>query len=152
MTLSIRSETPFEPQALQLLRDSHALMEMLFPADENHHLDAEALAAPEVSFFVAETAGTLLGCIALMRGGDYAEIKSFFVAPEARGIGVGKRLLEHVEAVAREEGIAILKLETGDKLRAAGHLYRRHGYLPTGPFGAYRENGSSRFFEKPLLR
>ncbi|MHA6347246.1 GNAT family N-acetyltransferase [Roseivivax sp. CAU 1761] len=150
MPLSIRAMSPREPEAISLLEASHALMARLFPPDAIFSLDVNALCAPGVSFYGAVEAGALLGCIALVRHEDYAEVKSLFVAPEARGIGLGARLLAHVEEVALREGITILRLETGDKLLAADQLYRRRGYRVRGPFGGYPDGACSVFFEKPL--
>ena len=92
----------------------------------------------------------LLGCAALARQDGYAEVKSMFVPPEARGIGVARRLLVHLEGVAAGEGIPLLRLETGDKLAAAVALYERHGFARRGPFGRYEPNTSSLFYEKPV--
>lgn len=73
-----------------------------------------------------------------------------FVAPVARGIGVARRLLEHLEAEAESEGLYFLRLETGDKLAAAVSLYERQGYTRREPFGSYQANGSSLFYEKAV--
>ncbi|ETW12402.1 acetyltransferase, GNAT family protein [Roseivivax marinus] len=150
MPLVIRPVSPDLPAARALLDASHALMAALFPPDENAVLDATALAEPDVTFYGAEESGALLGCVALKRHPEFAEVKSLFVAPEARGIGLGARLLAHVEAEAAREGLPLVRLETGDKLMAASALYRRAGYRARGPFGSYRANASSVFFEKAL--
>lgn len=150
MPLTISPISPRTKEAAALLEASQALMAQLFPPEENHALDLEALCDPSVTFYAAEEGTALLGCVALQRCDDYAEVKSLFVAPEARGIGLGARLLAHVERVAREEGIPVLRLETGHRLMAAGQLYRRQGFTARGPFGAYPASPSSAFYEKPL--
>ncbi|MDU8910217.1 GNAT family N-acetyltransferase [Aestuariicoccus sp. MJ-SS9] len=150
MPLTIHPVSPRDPRAVALLEESHALMAALFPAEENFALDIDALEAPGIVFFGAENDGQLLGCAALMRCDGYAEIKSMFVASEARGIGVARRMLVHLEDVARAEGIGVLRLETGHKLPAAVQLYEASGFVQTGPFGAYPENPSSVFYEKSL--
>lgn len=152
MTITIKDLSPHAPDAVALLEASHALMRSLFPADANHMLDPEALAAPGVSFFGAEAEAAVLGCVALVRHADFAEIKSLFVAPEARGIGLGARLLEHAETVAASEGLTVVRLETGDKLMAASALYEARGYVRRGPFGNYGPSRFSVFFEKVLVR
>ncbi|EIE50192.1 putative acetyltransferase protein [Citreicella sp. 357] len=150
MPLSIKPVSPRDPRAIALLSESHALMESLFPPDENTCLDSDALCADGITFYGAEEDGELLGCAALARRDGYGEVKSMFVAPVARGIGVARRLLAHLETEAKVEGLTLLRLETGNKLAAAVSLYERHGYIRRPPFGAYRSNGSSLFYEKTV--
>lgn len=150
MTLSIKSVSPRDPRAVALLGESHALMDSLFPPDENTYLDTDALCGDGITFYAAEECGELLGCAALVRRDGYGEVKSMFVAPVARGIGVARRLLAHLEAEAEAEGLTLLRLETGDRLAAAVSLYERHGYTRRPPFGAYQPNDSSLFYEKSV--
>ncbi len=150
MSVTIRPVSPRDPRAEALLIASHALMESLFPPEENYFLDIDALCAPEITLFGAEENGVFLGCAAIARKDGYAEVKSMFVSPEARGLGLARRLLDHLERIARDEAIPLLRLETGDKLPAAVALYEQTGFVPRGPFGAYVENSSSLFYEKAL--
>ncbi|MDW3711394.1 MULTISPECIES: GNAT family N-acetyltransferase [unclassified Pseudomonas] len=62
------------------------------------------LAAREV--LVAEAAGCVIGTASL----DGDMVRTVFVAPGAQGLGVGRRLMEQVEALARERGVAVLKV------------------------------------------
>lgn len=150
MAITIRPVSPQTPDALALLDAIQALMRSLFELHENHTLDPEALAAPGVSFYGAEAEGALLGCVAMKRHEDFAEVKSLYVAPEARGLGIGAQLLEHVEAEAGREGLRLMRLETGDKLLAATALYDRCGYARCDPFADYSAGASSVFYEKAL--
>ncbi len=150
MTVTVRKADPREPAARALLQESHALMRSLFPAESNHFLSVDALAAPDIAFFVAMRGGRTLGTGALADKGGYGEIKSMFVAPEARGGGTGAAILAAIEAEARARGLAALMLETGDTLDAAHRLYERAGFTRRGPFGDYAADPLSRFMEKPL--
>lgn len=150
MTLIIARDDPRDPQATALLRASHRLMETLFSADENHFLSIDALAEPNVHFFSAREGGAVLGCGALANMGEYGELKSMFTAPEARGRGVAAMVLARLEEEAREQGLSVVRLETGDLLHEAVRLYARHGFLQRGAYGAYEENTSSIFMEKLL--
>ena len=150
MPLTIAPANPKDPQAAALLEASHALMESLFPPDENHFLDLDALCADNIRFFAASEDGQPLGCAALAIKDGYGELKSMFVAPEARGLGVAARLLAHVEEQAAQMGLPLLRLETGDKLLAAVQLYEKSGFSRVEPFGEYTPNTSSLFFEKAL--
>jgi len=148
--IAVRRGDPRETGATALLQESHSLMESLFPPEDNHYLSLDALCLPDVDFFVAEADGQCLGTIALAHKDDYAEVKSMFVAPAARGQGVARILLAHLEKAARSKGVGLLRLETGSLLTAAIALYTAQGFQPRGPFGEYVVNDTSVFLEKSL--
>lgn len=150
MTLKVVPGNPRDAGATALLEASHALMQSLYPAEDNHFLSIDALCAPDIRFFVALHGDKTIGCAALALNPGYGELKSMFVDPAARGIGAADALMRILEDSARECGLPLLALETGDTLFAAHKLYARHGFTQCGPFGAYTENGSSLFMEKPL--
>ncbi len=150
MSLTIKRGAPHAPGAAALLAKSHALMESLFPAEDNFFLDLEALTAPHISFFIAEQAQKTLGTAALADMGAYGEVKSMFVSSEARGLGVGAALLARLEEEARAKGHGVMMLETGNRLEAAQRLYMRAGFTICGPFGNYPNANSSLFMEKLL--
>lgn len=141
---------PRDPQAAALLRQSHALMESLFPPEDNFYLDIDALAAPGIYFFTARRGETVIGTGALAVKDGYGEVKSMFVDETARGTGAADALLRQIEDQARELDLPMLKLETGNVLHAAHKLYRRHGFTDCGVFGDYAEAKSSVFMEKQL--
>lgn len=146
----VEPNSPTHPDAVRLLDASQALMQETFSDEENFALDHAALAAPDIRFFTAREGETLLGCGAMQIKDGYGEVKSFYVSPEARGKGVGSALIRQIEDQARDEGLSVLNLETGDELTAACRLYERHGFTRCGPFGAYEDNGSSVFMTKTL--
>ncbi|MEL7184241.1 MAG: GNAT family N-acetyltransferase, partial [Pseudomonadota bacterium] len=115
----------------------------MFHKDACHVLDLDALCAPHIRFFAAtlgdQTVGT--GAIALFAG--YAEVKSMFTDPAARGQGVADAVLETLIAAAAADGRPILRLETGVGLDAAHRLYQRHGFRLCPPFGSYKPHGES---------
>jgi GNAT superfamily N-acetyltransferase len=57
------------------------------------------------------------------------EIKRMYVVPDARGRGVGRELLAALEALARDLGYAIARLDTGAKQPRARRMYERAGYM-----------------------
>ena len=155
MTTAIREVTvrladPRSGEGRALLGASHALLSSLYPPEHNHYLSVDELAQPHIDFWIAEGDGRPLGCVALARLDDYGEVKSMFVDPAARGMGVGAALVATLEQRARATGLPVLRLETGDDLDAAHRLYRRHGFTETGPFGDYEEGPHSVFMEKRL--
>ncbi len=146
----VERNDPRHPGAVALLEQSHALMRSLFPPEENFFLDFDALAAPDIHFFTAREGDTVVGTGALKISDGYGEIKSMFVAEDARGKGVGDALLRQIEDQAREEKLGSVKLETGDALVAALRLYARNGYRTCDAFGPYVTATRSIFMEKTL--
>ena len=146
--LTIELGEPHE--ARTLLEASHAMMLELFTPDSNHFLSLDALAAPDIKFFVARLDGNIVGCGALAIRDGYGEIKSMFVDPNTRRAGVAAGLMNQLEAETLANGLAMLRLETGNLLEAAQALYRRHGFTTRGPFGDYTEHPHSVFMEKRL--
>jgi putative acetyltransferase len=130
-------------------------MRSITPSEFVFAFDADALAAPHVSFFTATSGGHLVGCGALAQLDDErGEIKSMHVREAARGQGIAGALLARVEEHAKGLGLRTLWLETGvtEHFAAAQALYRAHGYEACGPFGSYADNGHSAFFAKSLGR
>ena len=84
---------------------------------------------PGGAIFIAEHEGKAVGCCALlnMGSGSY-EVGKMAVSPEARGQGIGRKLLEHVVAESRARGATRLYLETNKKLENAVHLYQALGF------------------------
>jgi putative acetyltransferase len=108
--------------------------------EEVYALDIDGLADPAVSFFSYRVDGELLGVAALKRlDAGHAEIKSMHTAEAARGRGIGRELVDHLLAVARERGYRRVSLETGagPAFAPARALYARAGFEPCPPFGGY---------------
>lgn len=141
---------PRDPQATALLEASHALMQALFPPEDNFFLSIDDLCTPDIRFYVGRQGVTILGTGALAIKDGYGEVKSMFTAEAARGKGVAAAILRAVEDEARAEGLPWLRLETGNVLHVAHRLYERQGFTRCGPFGDYPEAASSIFMEKPL--
>lgn len=148
--VTIAREPPHSPGVDALLDHSDALSAVLYPPEFRFPADAAALSQPQARLLVARRDGMALGCVALLLQDGYGEIKRLIVAPEARGLGIGRALLEAVEAAAAQEGIPVLRLETGPGNARALDLYREAGWVARGVFGAYTPNPHSLFLEKPL--
>jgi ribosomal protein S18 acetylase RimI-like enzyme len=71
-----------------------------------------------------------------------------WIAPEARGLGLGARLLQELERQARDAGVRVLRLETNRALREAIALYRQSGYVEVDRFND--EPYAHHWFEKRL--
>ncbi|SEM75438.1 putative acetyltransferase [Loktanella fryxellensis] len=148
--LTITIADPRHGAALGLLQASHAHLASRYPPEAIFALDPDELASPHIRFLLAQSDGAALGCAALAHMGDYAEIKSMFVTPAARGTGTGAALMHRLEDEARAQNLRCLRLETGDDLYAAHRLYARHGFVVCGPFGSYVAGPHSVFMQKCL--
>jgi len=125
------------------------------PPENVHALDLTGLLDPSVTFFSYRVSGTLLGVGALKELDErHGEVKSMHTAQEARGRGIGRALLAHLLAVARERGYLRISLETGTMpaFAAARALYASAGFTPCGPFGDYTTSPSNTWMTLPLSR
>jgi GNAT superfamily N-acetyltransferase len=112
--------------------------------------DADELTPPAGIFVLARLAGQPIGCGALkVKPRRIGEVKRMWVDAAARGLGVGRRLLETLEAEARNFGLRTLRLETNRSLVEAQALYRRTGYREVAPFND--EPYAHHWFEKTRL-
>jgi GNAT superfamily N-acetyltransferase len=95
----------------------------------------EDVRPPAGAFFVAYLRGEPIGCGAVKHHDDApAEIKRMWLAPEARGLGLGRRLLETLEGCAREAGANIARIETNRDLSEAVALYASAGWRQVSAF------------------
>jgi DNA-binding MarR family transcriptional regulator/N-acetylglutamate synthase-like GNAT family acetyltransferase len=122
-----------------------------FDAGISISANPEELTPPAGYCVVARLRGRPIGCGALkLHGAAPAELKRMWVDPTSRGLGVGRRLLEGLEALARENGVSVLHLETNRALSEAIELYRRAGFAEVAPFND--EPYAHHWFEKTLSR
>jgi len=123
----------------------------LYPAESNHLMDIASLMQGDVLFLVArDVDGAAVGCAALVNKQEYGEVKRMFVDERRRGLGTGRKLLEHLVMFARMSGLSVLRLETGIHQPEAIGLYERLGFERRAPFGDYREDPLSLFMEMTL--
>jgi GNAT superfamily N-acetyltransferase len=111
--------------------------------------DAHELTPPNGALIIARLRGRPVGCGALKFHRDApTELKRMWIAPTARGVGVGRRLLDELERHARESGATLIRLETNQALSEAIVLYRRSGYVEVDAFN--EEPYAHHWFEKHL--
>jgi GNAT superfamily N-acetyltransferase/DNA-binding MarR family transcriptional regulator len=111
--------------------------------------DAQELTQPAGILLIARLGDRPVGCGALkLHPNAPAELKRMWIAPDARGLGLGRRLLGELERFAREAGAAVIRLETNDALKEAILLYRRSGYVEVDAFND--EPYARHWFEKRL--
>jgi putative acetyltransferase len=113
------------------------------PPEHVHALPGAAWTDPDLTLFEARRDGSLLGVGAIRRLDDtHAELKAMHTRAEARGQGVGQAMLAHLLRVARARGYHRVNLETGTMaaFAPARAMYRKAGFRPCPPFGAYTVN------------
>jgi len=149
---TVEQESPLRPQVRELIAELNAYLLSLTPAEHCSHMTAEEMAEPSTTVFLARTpAGRAIGMGALRRAGDgVGEVKRMFTRPEARGQHVGSAILDAIIDLARNEGIATLVLETGDRHPEAWRLYESRGFTRCGPVLDYPDSQWSVFYTKPL--
>ena len=148
--MTVEIEPPRQPEVEALLRAGERFAEGLYPAEENFILPLEPLEKPGVTVFVARVDGVARGMAALVIGDGGAELKRMFVDESARGLGLAHSLLDALEQHARMLGVAVIRLETGDRSHAALALYAKRGFVVIPRFGEYVDSASSVCMELAL--
>jgi DNA-binding MarR family transcriptional regulator/GNAT superfamily N-acetyltransferase len=144
---------PADPRAQHCLREYFAELDRRFDTGYDPAqalpLDLDEMRPPAGMFLLASLRTAPVGCgvLKLVRGAP-AEIKRMWVAPSARGLGLGRRLLTELESRAAAERRHAVRLETNNVLVEAIAMYRSAGYREVDPFNA--EPYAHLWFEKPL--
>ena len=102
-------------------------------------------------YVVVEKEGKVLGCggFAPLIGGDAdtCELRKMYFLPEARGKGLGQKMLEMALMGAKERGFKKCYLETLEHMTAARKLYEKAGFLPlTCPMGNTGHGGCDSYY------
>jgi putative acetyltransferase len=146
---------PFDsPDVVALCTAQQAEMLELYEgeADIGPTREASMFVEPHGVFLVLRDAdGSAVACGGIARfDGARGEVKRMYVVPEARGRGLGRRLLEELEAEAGRLGYASVVLETGDRQREAVGLYESSGYGRIPCYPPYDSRELSICYEKRL--
>ena len=148
----ITQERPDSADAFQLIDElQKQLNPEMYPDASRHGYSVDKLLREGVTFFVTrhDEIPAVCGGIKLF-GTEYAEVKRMYVRPQYRGLGLGKLMLDHLAGYAQERQVNILRLETGIYQTEAIKLYERFGFERRGPFGEYKVDALSIYFEKRI--
>jgi putative acetyltransferase len=118
------------------------------PSQDAHALDIDGLLDPAVTLVSIRRRGELVAIGALQRLDDkHAELKTMHTAEHVRGLGIGRAMLDHLLALARERGFEHVSLETGvhEAFAPARSLYVSAGFSPCEPFGDYRRSQNTTY-------
>jgi DNA-binding MarR family transcriptional regulator/GNAT superfamily N-acetyltransferase len=111
--------------------------------------DDDELRPPAGLLLMATLRSEPIGCGALkFHDTEPTELKRMWVAPSARGLGLGRRILAELEAEAVRHGSQAIRLETNRSLTEAIALYRSSGYAEVDAFND--EPYAHHWFEKRL--
>ncbi len=147
------------PDALLLVEEVQAEYVRRYGGRDETPLDPMVFEPPSGSFFVGYLDGRPVATGAWRRSTvealgstRTAEVKRMYVAPAARGIGLARRMLAHLETDAAAHGAEVVVLETGLAQPEAITLYESSGYTPVPAFGYYRDAPLSRCYARRLPR
>jgi GNAT superfamily N-acetyltransferase len=139
---------PASPQAQHCLTEYFAELNRRFPTgfDPGPPADPAAYRPPQGAFLLATRDHEPLGCVALSV--PDREVKRLWIAPQARGQGLARRLMQAIEDQARQMGLTDLRLDTNATLTEAVALYTRTGWTS---IPRYNDNPYAQaWFAKPL--
>ncbi|MDE0777107.1 GNAT family N-acetyltransferase [Nocardioides sp.] len=146
-----------DPDAMRLVADVQAEYVERYGSPDDSPLDPSMFDPPGGSFFVGHLDGVAVTTGAWRRsdvpalGSERtAEIKRMYVAPGARGRGLARLVLRHLEDSAAAAGYEALVLETGLRQPEAIALYVSSGYVAVPGFGHYRDSPLSRCFARRI--
>lgn len=151
MPTLVVAESPDTADAIALIQELDGYLEPLYPQESRHGFSVEQLLQEGVAFFAMRHDGIPAGCGGVkLFGTEYGEIKRMYVRPQFRGLGLGKLMLRHLSSYARDQGVTLLRLETGIYQAEAIGLYEGYGFRRIPPFGAYKVDPLSLFYEMRL--
>jgi DNA-binding MarR family transcriptional regulator/GNAT superfamily N-acetyltransferase len=152
-TITVSPIDPADPAARECVRSYFAELDRRFDTgfDPSRSMSAEdeELRPPRGVIVVAWLRERPVGCGALkFNPGQPADLKRMWVAETERGFGVGRRILNELEALAAAEGAEAVRLETNGTLLEAIGLYRSSGYVEVPAFND--EPYAHHWFQKQL--
>lgn len=151
MSIAVAVESPLQDDVRELVGELNANLLELTPPEFMFHMTVEQMADPATTVFIAREEGRAVACGALKRhAGGIGEVKRMYTRPSHRGRKIGAEIVRHIEALARQEGLARLVLETGDRHPAAWTVYERAGFTRCGAVLDYPDSKWSVFYEKML--
>ena len=108
------------------------------PGANHFGLDPAEVSGKRGVFLIVSLDGQPVGCGAMrLLDPQTGELKRMYMAPAARGRGLGRQLVAALEAEAKALGAKRLVLETGTRQHAALALYRGAGFRPIPLYGEY---------------
>ena len=154
--LDLRRVLIGDPDAQLLIEAVQEEYVVRYGSRDDTPIDQTEFIEPRGAFFVGYLEGRPVVSGAWRRRDDVeaagtsatAEVKRMYVVPSARGLGLARAMLAHLEATAFAVGVEALLLETGTMQPEAIALYESAGYESIRGFGHYRDSPFNRCFAK----
>jgi DNA-binding MarR family transcriptional regulator/GNAT superfamily N-acetyltransferase len=152
-SVTITTADPEHPHARHCMQEYAAELDRRFEAGfdaaQSNVARPDELRPPAGLLLVAYLHGQPIGCGALkFQPGAPTHLKRMWVAESARGLGLGRRLLQELERQAALNGATVLHLETNRALTAAISMYSSAGYTEVEAFND--EPYAHHWFEKHI--
>jgi GNAT superfamily N-acetyltransferase len=149
--LDLREEPYDGPAAQQLIAEVQLEYVARYGGPDTTPVEPGEFAPPHGRFVIGYdgTTAIAMGGIRLISDG-VAEIKRMYVVPTARGNGLSRAVLAHLEQLGRDMGACEVVLETGMRQPEAMQLYETSGYRRIHGFGHYRDEPESVSYGKSL--
>jgi len=105
-------------------------------------------APPEGDIWVAEQDGNIIGAIAYYRFAEgIAELKRFYVLPEAAGGGIGRQLFDKALRSAKARGYRFIRLDTLRGMEHARRIYAHYAFREVAPWNENHRDGDLIYLE-----
>jgi GNAT superfamily N-acetyltransferase len=151
--IEIRRVDISSPESQRLINELNAELEGRYPEEGANffHLGADEVKEGRGGFFIAFSSNVPVGCgaVRVIEPG-VAEIKRMYVAPNTRGRGIGRLIVDALEQTSRQLGAHRIVLETGPRQPEAIALYSRAGFVEIPLFGEYIDSKFSVCMAKAL--
>jgi putative acetyltransferase len=133
--IAIQKVDPRDTKVRQLIKELDDYMAQICPSEGNFGLDLEDLAQAPMRFYAVTVDGKMLGCGGFWLHDGYAEVKRVYIHPRSWGLGLGRKIMAHLEGLMLRESRMIARLETGISQPDALGLYQALGYVERSAFG-----------------
>lgn len=152
MTTRILPESFDGPTAQRLNDEVQAEYVRRYGSGDETVISAADFTPPHGGYFIGyDESGRPVASGAWRKHGESAaEMKRLFVVASARGRGLARAMVAHLEADAAAAGCSQMVLETGDGQPEALALYASMGYAPVTPFGFYAGEKGAHHLGKSL--
>ena len=148
--ITIKEEDPNTPDAIQLMDELSDALESITGNSGRSSFNTSDIFGQRAIFVLAYNEnGEAVGCGAIRPIDDKtAEVKRMYA--KEKGVGIGTKVLSHLEAKAQELGYTALRLETRLINQRAVAFYENRGYYRIPNYGKYVNRPEAVCFEKRL--
>jgi GNAT superfamily N-acetyltransferase len=143
------AQDPHSAEAREMLDALWAEIQQRYGFTFPNGILPEDFERPRSGFWVALAGGSPVGSVGIkpQRARECAELDGMYVAPAFRGTGIAQRLVDALEAHARQQGFTVVRLRAGPPQPEAARFYEKVGYRRVP---CWHEDDTGWCFEKRL--